>query len=819
MIQRLIELTLREFRCYRQPAAIPLDADVVVVYGTNGSGKTSLFSALEYALTGSVSHLASYDSDYPRCLQHVRANEPGSVSVTYRSPEGQQHIARSLRVGEKLLAGTQLTRSDAQFYRERCYLSQDQLSRLFDDYGEGQKKDREQPLVRFARDLLNLDALENITDGLHVALDLRRLDKASTQFRTLREEREGLPRTRKTLTEGVSIKRIGYEAAIVRVEELFRDRIGPHGHVEWNETTLRNRRETVESDRANANRQGQIDVLQRDSGSLDTAIRVLESAMPSQGEDVNILNAKLTGAEKELGSIRLALTGPLKSFETVLSQSFPSEFRSITFAEVDRRLDACEAAVARIIQAVETRAREAAQARAQIQALELSRQKLQQQIAEISGEPSADTVSLQDWLETLLAVSRHLHDDECPVCQRDYSELKAGPLKRKLELEVERLGGNVTRLNELATRRAQLETELSQVSGRLVALTERIDREANLFAAQESAGEILKSLAAREIPALTNDRARIAGMGKDITDLREKIRNLERQGLQRQEVEKQIAEVATKLDVARTDDLRQWAQTTRNAILKQIERLVSDERNSETLVSALALAEKAVKDLRQSESQLATFDIRRGQVEEAWKSADECITQAKALAEAATTAKKILLEEVFDGALNDLWKDLFRRLVKSDRFTPQLKLERRGRELRTQIEGHADGVSPFDHAGSVLSAGNFNTAAVSLFLSVHLLEQPKHEVLLLDDPVQNIDDVHVIQLASLLRTIAFDSKRQIVVGVHERAMFDYLCLELGPTKVGQSLLAIEVTGGADVAGTEVHAERRIWENDKLQLGA
>jgi len=49
-------------------------------------------------------------------------------------------------------------------------------------------------------------------------------------------------------------------------------------------------------------------------------------------------------------------------------------------------------------------------------------------------------------------------------------------------------------------------------------------------------------------------------------------------------------------------------------------------------------------------------------------------------------------------------------------------------------------VSPFDHAGSVLSAGNFNTAALSLFLSVHLLEQPKHEVLLLDDPVGIPDD-------------------------------------------------------------------------------
>ena len=206
MIQRLTELTLHDFRCYRNQGPISLDADIVVIYGTNGSGKTSLFSALEYALTGSVAHLEAYHSDYPRCLQHIRASDPASVSVAFQDAGVEQRIVRSLKSSDKPIAGNNLSSTDVQFLRERCYLSQDQLSRMFDTYADGLKREQDQPLVRFARELLSLDFLENITDGLHVALDLRRLDKANSRFRELREEHDRLPHQHRTIIEGLAEK-------------------------------------------------------------------------------------------------------------------------------------------------------------------------------------------------------------------------------------------------------------------------------------------------------------------------------------------------------------------------------------------------------------------------------------------------------------------------------------------------------------------------------------------------------------------------------------------------------------------------------------
>lgn len=80
----------------------------------------------------------------------------------------------------------------------------------------------------------------------------------------------------------------------------------------------------------------------------------------------------------------------------------------------------------------------------------------------------------------------------------------------------------------------------------------------------------------------------------------------------------------------------------------------------------------------------------------------------------------------------------------------------------------------------MLSAGNLNTAALTLFLALHLTAKPTLPWLLLDDPVQSMDEVHVAQLAAVLRTLTRQHKRRIIIAVHEQALFDYLVLELQP---------------------------------------
>jgi exonuclease SbcC len=208
----------------------------------------------------------------------------------------------------------------------------------------------------------------------------------------------------------------------------------------------------------------------------------------------------------------------------------------------------------------------------------------------------------------------------------------------------------------------------------------------------------------------------------------------------------------------------------------------------------------------------ASLKIARGKV-------DDYQQKARNLVKAATNAKKKIIDKVFNENLNSLWADLFNRLVKNDeKFKPRVgELISERNKIRVPIQAIAEGTLPFEHIASILSAGNLNTAALSLFLSLHLIVEPKHRLLVLDDPVQSMDDIHVVNLASLLRAIAYQEKRQIVVAVHERALFDYLCLELGPTRNGDSLIAIELVRNENGHETYIKHEKRLWKPDQVRF--
>src|SRR3546814_20898276 len=92
----------------------------------------------------------------------------------------------------------------------------------------------------------------------------------------------------------------------------------------------------------------------------------------------------------------------------------------------------------------------------------------------------------------------------------------------------------------------------------------------------------------------------------------------------------------------------------------------------------------------------------------------------------------------------------------------------------------------------MLSAGNLNTAALTLFLALHLSVKPKLPWLVIDDPVQSMDEVHIAQFAALLRTLSKQMQRQVIIAVHARSLFDYLSLALSPAFDGDRLTLIEL---------------------------
>jgi exonuclease SbcC len=96
----------------------------------------------------------------------------------------------------------------------------------------------------------------------------------------------------------------------------------------------------------------------------------------------------------------------------------------------------------------------------------------------------------------------------------------------------------------------------------------------------------------------------------------------------------------------------------------------------------------------------------------------------------------------------------------------------------------------------MLTAGNLNTAALTLFTALHLSVPAQLPWLILDDPLQSMDDVHIANFAALLRTLSKEYGRQVMIAVQDRQLFEYLRLELSPAYPDDNVLTLELTRSA-----------------------
>jgi exonuclease SbcC len=139
-------------------------------------------------------------------------------------------------------------------------------------------------------------------------------------------------------------------------------------------------------------------------------------------------------------------------------------------------------------------------------------------------------------------------------------------------------------------------------------------------------------------------------------------------------------------------------------------------------------------------------DARR-RVEEAEAASSEAV--ARTVLYASTEVRTQVVQRAFTQSLNRVWMELFSRLAPNEGFIPSFGIPKSSKTgldltLRTVHREGWEGGSP----QMMLSAGNLNTAALSLFLALHLAVDPVISCLVFDDPVQAMDEVHVAQFAA-----------------------------------------------------------------------
>lgn len=808
MNPRLKSLSIQNFRSIRGSVVIPLDAQVVLVHGTNGMGKTSVMSAIELGLTGSIAHLED-QSKYHDFLTHIDT-AGGSIQLAVDGMNGRSTGAGQVTFAPGSFNATPaLNAADAGFFAERCYLPQAVLGRLLDIYD--QKKTTNSRLTEFVKELLRLDALDALVDGLDHAFNVTRIRKLAPVYKQLEEARDLLDQQLERERSSVETARHATTQRISRLNELLAvldPSAEPVGTV-FDVAALRARvgnRDREQAELANVTQQGsEVSSLlsrleQTSAGNPDAEIAALER------------DAATIGSEYETW-----LNGPGAQIIQALDvlREFHSELSPLDGASVEDQVrDAlrwCVVEVDRCQRLLDQHGT----ASQQLTAARTTIQRATTRIGEINQALEAGAKDARTLAAALAGIAPHVEGDMCPVCNRDYAELDNGTLTAHIAATIANLTSEAGRLQALSTERAS-ESERLTTARRDEATAERLVLQPEALVDLRQRQSAIASISSRLEP-LQGDAADGQSLFVRLDAARRSLAATRRAGLQSASLLPEIndaVERATGQPTTNFSSLREALEAATGALsgrLRAVQATLSSRVSVETELDQYAREAQLLWD---RVARVTELERRVATMKGAFSSIGEVRERAKTIATAATHVRSGIVRDVFSGSLNKVWRDLFVRLAPNEQFVPQFRLPDQGDgKVEAVLETfHRSGQSS-GPPGAMLSQGNLNTAALTLFLALNLSVPSQLPWLVLDDPVQSMDDVHIAQFAALLRTFSKGLSKQVVIAVHERALFEYLTLELSPAFAGDSLITVEISrnfAGDAVADPHFYA----FEDDK-----
>jgi exonuclease SbcC len=436
--------------------------------------------------------------------------------------------------------------------------------------------------------------------------------------------------------------------------------------------------------------------------------------------------------------------------------------------------------------------------------LEVERQNLTTLDSEI-GLISENAGSLA---EMLSEVSAFLTTDICPVCDRDFGQLRQGSLVDHVHIKVGALSGSAERLLSLGRNRARQQEQV-----------ERLLREQASIATRALSPQAIADLDRRavELDMVVAELAGLAGpimawvdLAAGETAARRALGEHQTRSLSRTSSAESLGAIAMALNVPPADPLRPLSNVMTDLGKVIEERLLALKARSEArrqIHDALAQAEMQLGRRREADVLIARDQGRERLYNAALKRAGRVRADGQVILGAVEAVRARIIGREFNERLNRLWRDLFIRLAPTEPYVPAFKIpteatsKLKPRLVTLHRSGGAGGTP-----GAMLSAGNLNTAALTLFIALHLTVTPQLPWLILDDPVQSMDDVHIAHFAALLRTLSKEHGRQMIVAVHDRQLFEYLRLELSPAFEDDSLLTIELTRNT-TRNTDLHSKR------------
>lgn len=807
-MRRIQNLTVSDFRSIRGTVSVPLDANIVLIHGPNGAGKTSLLSALELALTGTVESLREMSADY---LHHVVHDGAANAVIELHADDDGTPKSNLIQISSGGISGQPLLdQLDARYFAERAYLPQSRLSRLLEMYEEADKRGGSL-LTTFVNDLLGLDRIDAIIDGLEKAGDIRQTKKLVPEFaRTEREEQQlatELATMQRTL-ESETKQEEQFKSDIVSIMSGLAPEID-------NLFTSPKRLETVlhkiDNDLAT-----QYDELSRHRLEINALTLNLSSrsSIGSNELDQAALRKRKADLDWEDWSKSNSTQISNISAQALSLFQIPDLAVSGNPSELLQNLSELhEARSVELEKELETHALQLST----IKTLETSLAPVEKELADTHGAIAAinESSNLNEISGLLVELSHHISSDVCPVCGRDYSEISTQSLAHRLQTVTASTTEQSQTLEELLGRRRDLLTTKKRLTEELADSRVTLDDDARA------------SLRDREYENLKQFKLQLGKLGPAATiggalfaERDSAIRHQESVALRFQE-ELEIRSRVKTLALL----YNPGAETTGDQasaldeIKAKLESLIHASEVKQTLSAEARTSIRSVQQIKESianrKAEIRALRVSQSELARNLKEARSRMTRARDIMKHAADVRAKVVQEVFDDELNQVWRDLFIRLAPSEPFVPRFGKTTKSNRGTTQLQVIHRASGRIGPPNTLLSAGNLNTAALTLFLSLNLTANSRLPWLFLDDPVQSMDDVHISQFAALLRAFTGGLSKQVVIAVHERALFDYLALELSPAGPEERLVTVELSRrplGASTAKVETieWQEERAW---------
>jgi exonuclease SbcC len=782
---RLKSLAISNFRSIRGQIHAPLDATVVLVHGENGAGKTSLLSAVELALTGKVQSLERADPGYEKQLLHRSASHGSVLLETTSGTSTHSFEARLNASGAQSI--TALNQPQANFFRERAFLPQSLLGQLLQIYQDA-GNDATSPLAQFVGKLLGLDRLDTLEAGLKPLADVRNVRKSVDGWLAAENEKSRLDRQ---MSDQRKMRDQLSQQIRTAVGELAALCTGLGLSVSVREDALDDA-EIALSEDGDSGAFAKLTDHQRRLASIRREIDAAQSATgldgltPASAEEAS---KAFTLWEAEYGKRASALRTDVES--VLPNVSLPSDPEQFAEAALTRLHIEQKQLFTRVSQA-RTDIERHAVAQDERDVAFRQRDTLDEEVARLSTTSGSLGAALAELTSFITA-------EICPVCDRDFSEVSSVPLSDHVHGKVRNLSASAERLLILGRTRSEVQVTV-----------ERLTREIESIAARRLDEEALADL----------DR-KLALVQMSINEIETVIEALREGGrLRAEDVAARRAVSAAQsrhasLAAAR-ETLSEFALSIETSPVADGESFEAAAVRMEALLAVKARhLEQRLAMRRKGGDQIATIlsdATRRQELNErisadhaSWQRVDQALVRAQSLREegnairsAVDRVRSAIIRREFNDRLNRVWRDLFVRLAPGEPFVPAFRIpESATQKLQpTLITEHRDGGETGGTPGAMLSAGNLNTAALTLFTALHLSVPKELPWLILDDPVQSMDDVHIAHFAALLRTLSKEHGRQVMIAVHDRQLFEYLKLELSPAFPEDSLLTLELSRGA-----------------------